>query len=151
MYCMEKGCQEVHCGRKSEFWERKFPGLLPWGLEKKCRAIKRLLRLKFPTSRSRANVIECEIALQSPICPIDWIQQAIFGSLLCKHYISIISSISTVWIWLIRFDPYLQTRRWLINYNLSIFWSPACVPLIFNKHWLYIKHCAGHYGEFMCV
>lgn len=71
MYYIEKGCQEVHRGRKSEFWERKFPGLLPWGLEQKCRAIKRLSRLKFPTSRSRANVIECEIALQSPICPTD--------------------------------------------------------------------------------
>ena len=38
---MGRRCQDGHWGRKSEFRGRKFPGLLPWGPEQKCRAMKR--------------------------------------------------------------------------------------------------------------
>lgn len=39
--CMERRCQDGHRGRKSEFREKQFPALLPWGPEQNCGAMKR--------------------------------------------------------------------------------------------------------------
>lgn len=90
IHWMEKRCQEVHWRQKSEFWERKFPGLLPWGPEQKCRAIKGPLRLVSRSGNSANMWKDVTLLSQVPsVWVTDWPQQAIFGVLLGKHHIAL--------------------------------------------------------------
>lgn len=90
MHWMEKRCQEVHCRQKSEFWERKFPGLLPWGPEQKCRAIRGPLRLVSRRGNSANMWKDATLLSQVPsVWVTDWPQQAVFGVLLGKHQIAL--------------------------------------------------------------
>lgn len=84
-------------GEDVRVWGKDLPWLAAKGTWTKMQSNQKMAQTQVHPSRSMwGNVTQLSSNLPSA-CLNEWIQQAIFGCLLCKHSVGIISDTSAVW------------------------------------------------------